>query len=260
MIDIEKARKALKNFLNKQEDKNQKGFNLKVVHTYHVVGNATLLAKKLHLNKEDQQLAELIALLHDIGRFEELKQLKKFDSLNFNHAEHGVKMLFDNKWIREFIEDSSYDKIIKEAIQNHNKFQIEENLDSRSLLHAKIIRDADKLDNFRVKIEEPIEEIFPTVVNSEEDMENATISNKIYNTIKEKRCIDIKDRKTPLDYWVCVTAFIFDLNFKESLEIVKEKDYINQLLNRFSYKNQKTIKEIEEIRKIVNTFIEEGLN
>lgn len=153
MIDIQKARISFKEFLNRYEDKDTLGFNLKVVHTYHVVDNARTIAKKLNLSEEDVYLAELIALLHDIGRFEEITFLKQFDSVKFDHASYGIKMLFDNNLIRSFIEDDSYDEIIKIAINNHSRLSIQDGLDERTLLHSKIIRDADKLDNFRVKKE-----------------------------------------------------------------------------------------------------------
>jgi putative nucleotidyltransferase with HDIG domain len=48
-----------------------------VIHTYHVADNARNIAEKLKLSKEDIELAELIGLLHDIGRFEELKITKE---------------------------------------------------------------------------------------------------------------------------------------------------------------------------------------
>lgn len=259
MIDIEKAKIALKEFLEKYDDKNTLGFKLKVVHTYHVADNAKLIATKLKLSEEDILLAQLIGLLHDIGRFEELNFFKKFDSVHFDHAEYGVKMLFEDNLIREFIEDKSYDDIIKIAIKNHNKLNIENELNEKCLLHSKIIRDADKLDNFRIKKEEKIEEIFPGKVNNQEELENSYISDKVYETIKNKKCVDIHDRETILDYWLCVLAFIFDLNFKETLEIVKENNYINILIDRFQYKNIDTQKQMEEIRKILNNFIDNRL-
>ena len=61
-------------------------FNLKVVHTYHVAENAKEIAEKLNLDQEDIELAELIGLLHDIGRFEELKVTKELNSVKFAHA------------------------------------------------------------------------------------------------------------------------------------------------------------------------------
>ena len=170
-------------------------FNLKVVHTYHVAENAKEIAEKLNLDQEDIELAELIGLLHDIGRFEELKVTKELNSVKFAHALYGSRMLFEKGIIRNFMEDNKYDEIIKNAIENHSKLSIREGLDERSLLHLKIIRDADKLDNYRVKKEEKIEAIFPTRVSRREDMEESLLSNKVYETVMSKKCVDIHDYK-----------------------------------------------------------------
>lgn len=260
MIDIEKARVSFKRFLDKYRNQDALGFNLKVVHTYHVVDNAKEIALKLGLSDEDIKLAELIAILHDIGRFEELNFLNKFDSVGFDHASYGVKMLFEDNLIRDFIDDDSYDEIIKIAINNHSRLSIQEGLDEKSLLHAKIIRDADKLDNFRVKKEEKIEAIFPGRLKNKEDIENSTLSDKVYETVEDRKCVDIHDRVTILDYWVCVLAFIFDLNFKESYEIVKEYNYVDILIDRFKYNNLETKSRMENIRNIMNEYIENKAN
>jgi len=61
---------------------------------------------------------------------------------------------------------------------------------------------------------------------------------------------------TLLDYWVCVLAFIFDLNFKESYEIVKNNNYINILIDRFNYSDLETKNKMEDIRLIMNSFID----
>ena len=44
-----------------------------------------------------------------------------------------------------------------------------------------------------------------------------TISKKVYEDFMKHKCIKLEDRKTIIDYWVCVIAFIFDINFKGNL-------------------------------------------
>lgn len=259
MIDIIKAKKAFKQILERYNEKDKLGFDLKVVHTYHVMDNSKNIASRLGLCEEDIKLAELIGLLHDIGRFEELKKLDKFDSVNNDHAAAGVQFLFEGNLIREFIEDSQYDEIIKKAIFNHNKLDIESGLDERSNLHSKIIRDADKLDNYRVKKDEKIEAIFPNVVKDKESFEYSEISDKVYNSILKRQCVDIHDRKTPLDYWCCVLAFLFDLNFKVSFEIMKENDYINLCIDRLNYYKEDTNEKMKNIKSIMNNYIEDKI-
>lgn len=257
MIDISKAKNSFKSFLKKYSDKKELGFELKVVHTYHVADTSKKIATNLNLSYEDIQLAELIGLLHDIGRFEEITFLKQFDSVNFDHASYGVKILFDDNLIRNFIEDDKCDDIIKAAIDNHSRLRISDDLNERCLLHSKIIRDSDKLDNFRVKKEERIDAIFPGKLNDKKDIEDSILSDKVYETIKNKKCVDIRDRVTVLDYWVCILAFIFDLNFKESYKIVKDNDYINVLIDKFNYNDLETKEKMEDIRIIMNDYINE---
>ncbi len=258
MIDLQKARIAFKEYINSYDNQNDPGFNLKLVHTYHVVDNAIMISKKLGLIEEETKLAALIAILHDIGRFDELKNLKRFDSVGNDHAMFASKLLFEEGLINNFIDTDEYNNIIKKAIENHNKKEIESGLSERELLHAKIIRDADKLDNYRVKKEENIENIFPKVVNCKEDLEDSLIADKVYDTVMNEECVDIVDRIYPLDYWICVLAFTFDIYFNETLSIIKENNYINVLIDRFEYKKSK--EKMEMIRNVLNNYIEKRLN
>lgn len=74
------------------------------------------------------------------------------------------------------------------------------------------------------------------------------------------KCIKLEDRKTVIDYWVCVIAFIFDLNFDISLQYVKEKDYIDILVDRIEYKNYDTKQKMENIRICAKKYIENKCN
>lgn len=71
----------------------------------------------MHLNDEDKDLAMLIALLHDIGRFDQAKQMKFFreDLMNYDHAKLEVKLLFESGEIRKFIKTDKYDNVIKKG-------------------------------------------------------------------------------------------------------------------------------------------------
>lgn len=258
MIDLQKAKLAFKDYINNYNNQDDPGFNLKVVHTYHVVENAMMIAKELGLSEEDIQLAGLIGILHDIGRFDELKNLKRFDSVGNDHAMFASKLLFDEGLIEKFIDYDKFNTIIKKAIENHNKKSIEEGLQDRELLHAKIIRDADKLDNYRVKKEEKIENIFPGIVNNSENIETSLISDKVFNSIMKEESVDIKDRKYPLDYWICILGFTFDIYYKETLSIIKNNNYINILVDRFDYIYSKD--KMNNIRNIINNYIDKRLS
>ena len=258
MINLRKAQESFKKYL-KDYDIEDGNIKLKIKHTYEVVNKSEYISKGLGLNQENIELAKLIALLHDIGRFEQVKQTSDFlDGKDFDHANYGIKVLFEDNLIRKFIEDNQYDNIIKKAIYNHNKYKIEENLNNAELLHSKIIRDADKLDNFRVKETEHFSNIFPSKYNPK-TINFESISPKVYNDFMNQKCIKLEDRQTQIDFWVCVIAFIFDLNFDISLKYVKENDYIDILIDRIEYKNNDTKQKMEDIRKCAKEYLERSI-
>ena len=259
MINLKQCKEIFLNHLDQYEDKSTIGFDLKLKHTFRVMKISKDLCKKINISREESKLAQVIALLHDIGRFEQVRQNNSFiDGEQSDHADYGVKILFDDNLIESFIDDRKYDNIIKKAIYNHNKYKIEEGLNEKELLHCKIIRDADKLDNFRVKEIEKLENIYPGTYNAD-TINYETISDKIYEDFMNYKCIKIEDRKTQIDYWISIIAFIFDLNFKESKAYIKEKNYIDILIDRIEYKNTETKEKMENIRKCAKEYLENSI-
>lgn len=257
MIDFKYAMSSFKKYLENFDSQYGK-INLKIRHTYGVVEASEYIAHKLNLSDEDIELAKLVALLHDIGRFEQIRKINSFiDNKDVDHAVLGNDILFKNNLIRDFIENNQYDGIISKAILNHNKLYIENGLNEKELLHAKIIRDADKTDNFRVKAEDDFENIMDN--SSREILENDVISDNIYNDFMNNRIIVREDITTYMDFWVSYIAFIFDFNYKIGLEYIKEKDYVNIIINRLDYKRKDTKEKMENIRKHALEYIENSL-
>ena len=257
MIDYNKSLQAFKDYLKKY-DINNGMIALKVRHTYGVVSLSEYIAKDINLSNEDVELAKLIALLHDIGRFEQAKEYGDFrDYASLDHAELGIKILFEDNLIRKFIDSDKYDNIILKAIKNHNKLKIESGLNERELLHAKIIRDADKADNFRVKANDKFEDIFNS---TKEKIENSFISDKIYNDFMNQKVIVSSQRITDIDHWVSYLALIFDFNYTSGLKYIKEKNYINIIIDRIHYKNKETKEKMEIIRKFTTNYIDNKLS
>ena len=84
-----------------------------------------------------------------------------------------------------------------------------------------------------------------------------SVSPKVFNDFMQHKCIKLEDRKTIIDYWVCVIAFIFDLNFDISLKYIKDNNYIDILINRIDYKNADTKQKMEFIKKCAKEYIED---
>lgn len=249
-MDLKKAEKEFIKYTEKYDlnDSNIKG---KQKHSIRVMNISKEIAKKIELTQEEIEIAALIGLLHDIARFEQYKQYHTFkDNISIDHGDLGAEIL--NKDIREYIETNKYDEIIKLAVKNHNKYKIQEDLSQEQKIFAQIIRDADKIDIFYEAVEILWEE-------SENLIEESTITDKVFEQIINNKQIKSKDKITPIDNVVSVIAFIFDINFKESFKILKQKDYINKVLNRYNIHDYKTKQEIEKIRKLANEYIEQKI-
>ena len=254
MINITKAKKEFKKYVEKYDINNPK-IKLKVAHIERTSRIAKKIAKSLELQKEDIELAELIGLLHDIGRFEQVKRYGTFvDYLSENHAEIGVKILFEEGLIRNFIEDDKYDRIIKLAIINHNrdKKQITKNMSNREKLHVKLIRDSDKTDILYILTFEN-----EKLVWESENLEEEKFSDEIYREFIENHDIIYKNRKTHADILLCHFAYAFDFNFDYGLKYVLDNKYYEKLYKRFNFKDIKTNKRFEEVYNITNNYIKE---
>ena len=228
MIDLQQAQRVFKEYVE-QFDRTQEPIDLKYVHSVEVMKVMDYLADVVHLPSDLHDVACLIGLLHDYGRFEQWYRYKNFsDAETIDHADFSVYLLFDEGHIRHYIDDTSFDEMIKSAIQNHNKYAITGDYDEMTLLMCQMVRDADKIDNFRVREVMNIEVIFGCTID---EINHQTITPAVYEQFIHHQLIRKDTRKTRLDVWLSHIAFIFDLNIPESLEYIKRHDYINHLFD-----------------------------
>lgn len=250
-IDLEKAKER---FLEYTEiyDLDNENIKRKQVHSLRVMKISEKIAKSINLSEQEVKVATLIGLLHDIARFEQYTKYHTYNDLDsIDHGDLGVQIL--EKDLRNYIETDKYDNIIKEAIKNHNKYQISEEITDKENLFAKIIRDADKIDILYQSIDK-----FGTV--KKEKIKKLKISEDAVEEFKKLKSIRNKKEQqieNDIEVLIKVIALIFDINFKISFQILKERDNINKILCNCEFKNENTKKLMEEVRNIANTYIEE---
>lgn len=240
-IDFKHARGVFENYLNGYDREDEK-IKLKIIHTYGVVKSAREIGHRMHLNEEDQQL----------------RLYNSFSPDTMDHAAFGVQLLFEgeNPMINRFIEDRSYDELIRVAIARHSDFRLEGIQDERTLFHAKMIRDADKLDNCRVKLVDSVEAMIGV---PQEHAGEGKISPKVWESCLRKEAVSSPDRITSVDYWVSYAAQYYDLNFKETWQIMKEKNYISRIIKRLEYKEKDTREKMEILEQQMNAYMEKIL-
>ena len=234
---IEKAKIAFEKYID-EFDKSVKGINLKYNHSYAVMDLMAELSFRLNLSKEDMELAKVIGLLHDIGRFYQLKESKSFDDSKLDHAEVAIKYLFDENHIRDFVEEDKYDEIIKKAIHNHNKHTIEKGLNDKELLFSKMIRDMDKVDIFKQQ-----------AINYDIVFDSKEITTEVLKEFSENKSIDRDIMKSKTDFTLQVLSFVFDINFNESYDILVSTDNFDLYLSMVDVKedSEKLWKKVREV-------------
>lgn len=232
-------------------DRSNGKIELKIVHTLAVADVMGRLTEALRLTGRQRRLAHLCAVFHDIGRFEQVRRYDTFlDHLSVDHAELGCEVLEQEGFLRELPEKEQ--RMVLTAIRNHNRFQIEEGLDEETLLLCKLIRDADKCDIFRVFA---CEDMVDTMGETEEQVAQETITDVVYDSIFEHRCVKKEMRKTGLDKWVSFLAFFFDLYFRESIRILAENRYYRQPFERVTFSDPETEERIRRILQEIEEYI-----
>ena len=225
---------------------------LKIAHTYRVADNCEEIAKSIGLSGEDVELSWLSGMLHDVGRFEQVRRYNTFiDADSVDHAEFGADLLFgEDKLIRLFADDSSCDDFLEIVIRQHNKFRIRADVKDKLLDFCNILRDADKVDILRVNVETPMEEIYN--VTEEELMESA-VSDAVIEQMKEHHAIFRDFCVTPADHLIGHISLNFELVFPKSWELVKKQGYLYKMFD-FPSRNEKTKDAIKLSRQELESF------
>lgn len=225
-------------------DMNNPKIKLKYDHSIRVMELSLKYARLLGFNKEDINLAYIIGLLHDIGRFEQAKRYDSFVDLEtIDHADLGCEILFEENIIEKFNIDEKYYEIIKKAIRNHNKHEIESGLNEKELLHAKLIRDTDKLDIlYNMAYLKQIK-----VISTDE-----AISLLVLEDVKNKRCVNNKHIKNNNDK--IVRTFTFAFNIYNDICLKEVKEYFEVIYENLEHKEK-----IKEVYDMVISYIEEKI-
>lgn len=232
-------------------DRTNGKIELKIVHTMAVAEVMERITAALNLPDRIVRLAQICAVFHDIGRFEQVKRYDTFsDSKSVDHAELGCRVLKEEGMLSKLMQREQ--EMILTAIANHNRFRIEEGLDEETLLLCKLIRDADKCDIFRVFA---CEEMKDTMGETEMQVAQEAVSDNMLESILQHRSVKREERRTGLDIWVSFLAFFFDLYFEESVAIAKERGYYRQPFDRIVFTNPETAVRINLILDEVERYI-----
>lgn len=291
---------------------------LKIDHTYRVAGLCQSIAESLGLSEADVDIAWLLGMLHDIGRFEQIRRFGTFnDAESVDHAEFGADLLFKEGLIRKFAEGyyeecelasleneeagQAYSRqgdcqencqkgklnseqvkcnegklnseqvkcnegklnsewlncegrlagLLELAIRQHNKYRVKEGLTDRELMFCNILRDADKVDIFKVNADIPMEIIYDVTT---EELKNGVITKEVLESFYRKETVLKSVRKSAVDHIVGHISLLFELVYPESYRQAKKQGYVYKLLD-FKSDVVEVNAEFDDMRKYVDEFL-----
>ena len=212
-------------------EKQQLNFKIKKEHSLRVAEIAFSMSIKLEWTEEEQKTAFLIGLLHDIGRF---KQLVEFDTFNdeksVDHGDIAIDILNDENPFE--LLDIKNKELVFVAISNHNKFKIQDGLTGQELLHAKLIRDADKMDIFRVLTEYYSKRNgFKNHTLTWELQKGTVVSPAVAKEVLAGKLVTKKNLLSEIDIKIMQLSWVYDLNFRPAFEYLIKNRYLENIYN-----------------------------
>lgn len=249
-LDRKDVEDAFEEYVSKFDNDDTK-IKIKIYHTYQVAEISDLIAASLDLDEDDIELAWIIGMLHDIGRFEQLKRFNTLlDNKSIDHAEFGADLLFEEGLINSFIKYSDCSKeefnIIEVAIRNHNKLEISDGLSEREKMFCNIIRDADKLDIFRICSSERLEDVYDM---TKQEIENSDISPEVLVDFYEHHAVNRINKKTAADHVLGLMSLGYELVYRESLVMCQRQGYYSKLMNAVKWAKEETNIEMINAKK-----------
>jgi putative nucleotidyltransferase with HDIG domain len=201
---------------------------LKEDHTLRVVKIAGDLAKWLKFSTEQVELAEIIALLHDIGRFTQYQTYRTFnDALSANHGELGLEVLQQSQILSLSGLPIKEQGIVTKAVLYHNRRHLPIDIAEDCSVFAKLIRDADKLDIFAMLVTDNKDNKIP---RPPEVKDATSYSAQIVEDIFQGKLVEHAAIKTAADLMLFRLSWLYDIYFSYSFACIVKEQYVEQLV------------------------------
>lgn len=255
IIDRQRALAAFEEYTGKYDISDEK-VKLKIDHTYRVCALCEQIAAQSGFDESEKELAWLTGLLHDVGRFEQLRRYGTFiDAQSIDHAEFGADILFKEGKIRDYVEDDSEDELLEKAVRCHSAYRVPGNYTPCERKFADLLRDADKIDILKVNVIVPIEEIYNVTTY---DLKHCRVTEEVMQAFYEEHAILRSLKKTPVDNVVGHISLVYELVYPISCKIVHEQGYLDQLMD-FHSELTETNEQFVKIREKMTAYMSEKM-
>ncbi len=209
-------------------------FLIKYEHSLRVAKLCVDIAQSLRLTEEEQEMAFLAGIFHDVGRFRQLLEFNTFnDTQSVDHAEYSLQVISEYGFLDE-CEEGEKRKILL-AVQYHNKRELPKESDENELLYARILRDADKLDIFQVITDYYINpKAVPNHTLTWEMPKGGVVSEEVAKQVLAGKLVSKADVANQIDIKIMQLSWVYDVNFKPSFDILMKKRFLEKIYGTLS--------------------------
>ncbi|MCP4258620.1 MAG: HD domain-containing protein [Planctomycetes bacterium] len=204
---------------------------LKEDHSHRTCKEMLFLAGELGLGDNQKLISETIALLHDVGRFEQFTKYRMYsDAKTVDHCRLGLEVLEKNQVLDGV--GLQEKQLIEKAIEYHGRKELPPDLDDQCLLFSKLIRDADKLDAFYVVMiyYEQYQDSPKNFKLGVELPDEPGYSAHLIDDLLCGRCVDNRQLRILNDLKLSLLGWVYDVNFTSTLKRIKQCGYLEKLL------------------------------
>ena len=232
----------------------QRNVRLKQEHTERVCAEIRGIGEVLELDTRRLYLADVIARLHDVGRFEQYARYRTFsDRDSVNHAELGISVLERERVLERF--DAPARDLILCAVRYHNRAALPGDETADCLFFSRLLRDADKLDIWRVVIDHYNAEVGEGNEAIELGLPDTPgCSDEVCEDLMQHRIVDIDHVRNFNDFKLLQSGWVFDINFPPTFQRVRERRYLERIREALP-----RTAEIETVFSVIEAYLEEQL-
>lgn len=212
------------------DEEGVKNIRLKIEHTWKVCEAMALLAEGEGLSENEARIAAAAALLHDVGRFQQYRRWRTFlDSASDNHARLAIDVIREEHVLDGI--DPAEQLLIEEAVRFHNMLAPPAGFRSPTRKYIDLIRDADKLDIWRVFVElleQPPEERPSAAILGLDDLPGL-VSDACIAALGSGSIVHLDTISCFNDFKLLQISWVYDLTYPTSRRLLRDRGYIPAL-------------------------------
>ncbi|RLC29045.1 MAG: HD family phosphohydrolase [Deltaproteobacteria bacterium] len=229
-----------------------RNITMKEKHSLRVCREILDIGASLGLDAHRLFVAEVCALFHDIGRYEQFRKYGTFvDMKSENHARLGVKIIRENRMLDRLVPEDR--EVVLSAVENHNKLRVADTLNPEERFFAELLRDADKIDIWRVVLAHYTSEDGDGLDSIELGLPDLPeVSDDICRDLLAGNMVTATRMSSLNDFKLLQMGWVYDLNFRRSFEIVRERGYIGKI-----YETMPQTARINRIYRRIEAYLKE---